>query len=124
MSITPLSAAMQLVPLRHGDSEWSARNLFTGWLDVPLSLADVTARLLPYWCAEIVPDLLTGHCVLVVSHGNTLTALIKHLNRVGDEQSGLLEVPAGIPVSYELDRDMRPVTPGGERLGTRGRPAQ
>jgi 2,3-bisphosphoglycerate-dependent phosphoglycerate mutase len=81
------------------------------------SLRDVTARLLPYWYDAIVPDLHTGSCVLVVSHGNTLRALIKHLDRVSDEASARLEVPTGMPLIYELDRDMRPVVPGGRRLG-------
>jgi 2,3-bisphosphoglycerate-dependent phosphoglycerate mutase len=80
------------------------------------SLQDVTARLLPYWYDAIVPDLLTGPCVLVVSHGNTLRALIKHLDRVSDAASSRLEVLTGLPVIYELDRDMRPVVPGGRRL--------
>jgi 2,3-bisphosphoglycerate-dependent phosphoglycerate mutase len=80
------------------------------------SLQDVTARLLPYWYDAIVPDLLTGSCVLVVSHGNTLRALIKHLDRVSDEASSRLEVPTGLPVVYDLDHDMCPVVPGGRRL--------
>ena len=63
-----------------------------------------------------MPDLLTGLCVLVVSHGNTLRALIKHLDLVGDEASSLLEVPTGRPVAYELDHDMRPPIPGGRHL--------
>jgi 2,3-bisphosphoglycerate-dependent phosphoglycerate mutase len=80
------------------------------------SLRDVTGRLLPYWYDEIVPELLTCSSVLVVSHGNTLRALVKHLDRVDDEASALLEVPTGLPVVYELDREMRPVVPGGRRL--------
>jgi 2,3-bisphosphoglycerate-dependent phosphoglycerate mutase len=82
------------------------------------SLRDVTARLLPYWYDVIVPDLLTGRCVLVVSHGNTLRALIKHLDRVSDEASARLEVPTAVPVVYDLDHDMRPVVAGGRHLGT------
>lgn len=82
------------------------------------SLRDVTARLLPYWYDAIVPDLLAGRCALVVSHGNTLRALIKHLDRVSDEGSADLEVPTGLPVVYNLDLDMRPVMPGGRLLGT------
>ncbi|HEV2374577.1 MAG TPA: 2,3-bisphosphoglycerate-dependent phosphoglycerate mutase [Streptosporangiaceae bacterium] len=80
------------------------------------SLLDVSARLLPHWYDAIVPDLLTGLCVLVVSHGNTLRALIKHLDRVDDEASSRLEVPNGLPVVYELDHEMCPVAPGGRRL--------
>jgi 2,3-bisphosphoglycerate-dependent phosphoglycerate mutase len=82
------------------------------------SLADVTARLLPYWYDAIVPDLLTGQCVLVVSHGNTLRALIKHLDGVSDEHSAGLEVATGLPVEYRLGRDMRPVASGGRRLSS------
>ena len=80
------------------------------------SLCDVTARLLPYWYDMIVPDMLTGSCVLVVSHGNTLRALVKHLDCVGDEDGEMLEIPTGRPVLYELDHAMRPVTPGGRSL--------
>jgi 2,3-bisphosphoglycerate-dependent phosphoglycerate mutase len=80
------------------------------------SLRDVSARLLPYWYDAIVPDLMIGSCVLVVSHGNTLRALIKHLDLVDDEASSRLEVPTGLPVIYELDRNMRPVVPGGRTL--------
>jgi 2,3-bisphosphoglycerate-dependent phosphoglycerate mutase len=80
------------------------------------SLRDVSARLLPYWYDAIVPDLLTGSCVLVVSHGNTLRALIKHLDLVDDEAVSRLEVPTGLPLLYELDHDMRPVVPGGRGL--------
>ena len=78
------------------------------------SLRDVTARLLPYWYDAIVPDLLTSSCVLVVSHGNTLRALIKHLDRVSDEASAQLEVPTGLPLVYDLDHDMRPIVSGGQ----------
>lgn len=73
------------------------------------SLKDVTARLLPYWYDAIIPDLRTGACVLVVSHGNTLRALIKHLDRIADEQITDLNVPTGRPLVYELGKDMRPV---------------
>jgi 2,3-bisphosphoglycerate-dependent phosphoglycerate mutase len=81
------------------------------------SLRDVTARLLPYWYDSIVPDLRTGECVLVVSHGNTLRALIKHLDRISDEEIAALEVPNGVPILYDLDPDTRrPLTKGGRRL--------
>jgi 2,3-bisphosphoglycerate-dependent phosphoglycerate mutase len=76
----------------------------------------VSARLLPYWYDAIVPDLATGQCVLVVSHGNTLRALIKHLDGINDDASSGLEVPTGLPVVYDLDHDMRPRVPGGRRL--------
>ena len=81
------------------------------------SLRDVTARLLPYWYDAIVPDLLSGACVLVVSHGNTLRALIKHLDAIGDDEVTALNVPNGVPLVYHLRSDMRPMTEGGGYLG-------
>lgn len=66
------------------------------------SLHDVTLRLLPYWCDAIVPDLCEHACVLVVSHGNTLRALIKHLEAVSDEAASRLEVPNASPLCYEF----------------------
>jgi len=66
------------------------------------SLADVTARLLPYFCDAIVPDLARFPCVLVVSHGNTLRALVKHLDGVSDEDSAELAVPNARPIRYEF----------------------
>jgi 2,3-bisphosphoglycerate-dependent phosphoglycerate mutase len=80
------------------------------------SLKDVTARLLPYWYDAIVPDLRTGACVLVVSHGNTLRALIKHLDRITNDQITELNIPTGIPLAYELGADMHPVRRGGRYL--------
>jgi 2,3-bisphosphoglycerate-dependent phosphoglycerate mutase len=80
------------------------------------SLRDVTARLLPYWYDSIVPDLRTGACVLVVSHGNTLRALVKHLDAIGDDEIMTLNIPNGTPLLYRLGPDMRPLTRGGRYL--------
>jgi 2,3-bisphosphoglycerate-dependent phosphoglycerate mutase len=80
------------------------------------SLRDVTARLLPYWYDVIVPGLCADGCVLVVSHGNTLRALIKHLDAIADDEITALNVPNGVPLLYHLDRDMRPLTRGGRYL--------
>jgi len=66
------------------------------------SLHDVTLRLLPYWCDAIVPDLYKHGCVLVVSHGNTLRALVKHLEAVSDEAVSRLEVPNASPLCYQF----------------------
>ena len=80
------------------------------------SLRDVTSRLLPYWYDSIVPDLCTGMCVLVVSHGNSLRALIKHLDAINDDEIAALDIPNGIPLVYYLGPDMRPLTGGGRYL--------
>jgi 2,3-bisphosphoglycerate-dependent phosphoglycerate mutase len=83
------------------------------------SLRDVTARLLPYWYDFIVPDLRSGACVLVVSHGNALRALIKHLDAIDDDEITKLSVPNGVPLRYDLGPDMRPLVKGGRFLDPR-----
>jgi 2,3-bisphosphoglycerate-dependent phosphoglycerate mutase len=79
-------------------------------------LADVIDRMLPYWYDAIVPDLRTGATVLVTAHGNSLRGLVKHLDDMSEEAVIGLNIPTGIPLVYELDADMRPVTRGGEYL--------
>lgn len=80
------------------------------------SLADVSARLLPYWYDAIVPDLRAGGCVLVVSHGNTLRALVKHLESIPDDRIAGLEIPTGSPLVYQLGPDLRPDALNGQYL--------
>ncbi len=76
-------------------------------------LKDVLARLLPYWYDEMVPDLAAFGTVLVVAHGNSLRALVKHLDGIGDAEIAELNIPTGMPLVYELDEGFRPVPPGG-----------
>jgi 2,3-bisphosphoglycerate-dependent phosphoglycerate mutase len=71
-------------------------------------LKDVVNRMMPYWFDDIVPDLQAGHTTLVVAHGNSLRALIKHLDRISDKNIAGLDLPTGVPIVYELDADMRP----------------
>jgi len=73
-------------------------------------LADVVARLLPWWEDAIGPDLKAGHIVLVAAHGNSLRALRKHLDGISDDEIVRLELPTGVPTVYELDRALRPVS--------------
>jgi 2,3-bisphosphoglycerate-dependent phosphoglycerate mutase len=79
-------------------------------------LADVVRRLLPYWYDAIVPDLHAGRAVLVVAHGNSLRALVKHLDEIGDSEISGLNIPTGIPLVYELDHSFRPTAAGGRYL--------
>jgi 2,3-bisphosphoglycerate-dependent phosphoglycerate mutase len=72
-------------------------------------LADVVVRMLPYWYDAIVPDLAAGHVVLVAAHGNSLRALVKHLDGISDAEITELNIPTGEPLVYELGRDFRPV---------------
>src|SRR5581483_8334093 len=73
-------------------------------------LKDVVTRVLPYWYDAVVPDLVAGRVVLVAAHGNSLRALVKHLEGIGDDAIAGLNIPTGIPRVYELDGDMRPVS--------------
>jgi 2,3-bisphosphoglycerate-dependent phosphoglycerate mutase len=73
-------------------------------------LKDVVVRMLPYWHDVIVPDLQAGRLPLVVAHGNSLRALVKHLDQISDDDIVDLNIPTGVPLLYELDGDLRPVT--------------
>ena len=86
--------------------------------DMPATecLADVVARFLPYWESAVVPDLRDGKVVLLAAHGNSLRALVKHLDGISDADIASLNIPTGIPLLYELDDELKPVKPGGEYL--------
>ncbi|TNM59302.1 phosphoglyceromutase [Streptomyces sp. NP160] len=86
--------------------------------DAPLTecLADVVDRMLPYWHESVVPDLRAGRTVLLAAHGNSLRALVKHLDGISDADIAGLNIPTGIPLLYDLDEDLRPTTPGGRYL--------
>jgi 2,3-bisphosphoglycerate-dependent phosphoglycerate mutase len=79
-------------------------------------LEDVVARMLPYWYDAIVPDLRSGATVLVTAHGNSLRALVKHLDGISDAAIAALNIPTGIPLVYRLDAELRPTASGGEYL--------
>jgi len=79
-------------------------------------LKDVLERALPYWESDVVPDLKAGKVVLVAAHGNSLRAIIKHLDGIDDATISGLNVPTGIPLVYELDENFKPTTPGGRYL--------
>lgn len=79
-------------------------------------LKDVVTRLLPYWDTEIVPDLRAGRTVLVAAHGNSLRALVKHLDGISDSDIAGLNIPTGIPLRYDLDDELAPRNPGGTYL--------
>jgi 2,3-bisphosphoglycerate-dependent phosphoglycerate mutase len=79
--------------------------------EVPLTecLKDTVARVLPYWTGTIAPQVRAGRRVLVAAHGNSLRALIKHLDGVADAAIVGLNVPTGIPLVYELDEALQPL---------------
>jgi len=93
------------------------------YADIPASelpatecLADVVKRMLPYWETSIVPDLKQGKVVMIAAHGNSLRALVKHLDGISDDDIAGLNIPTGIPLVYELDENFKPVVAGGKYL--------
>lgn len=79
-------------------------------------LRDVLGRMLPWWEDLCVPDLRAGMTVLVAAHGNSLRALVKHLDGISDDEIANLNIPTGIPLVYELDGDLSPVVHRGRYL--------
>ena len=86
--------------------------------DLPATecLADVVKRFLPYYEGSVIPDLQAGKVVLLAAHGNSLRALVKHLDAISDADIAELNIPTGIPLRYELDDDLKPTVRGGEYL--------
>jgi 2,3-bisphosphoglycerate-dependent phosphoglycerate mutase len=79
-------------------------------------LKDVIGRLLPYWGGPMADDLRSGRTVLVAAHGNSLRAIVQHLDDISDDDIAGLNIPTGMPLVYELDDDLRPVVRGGRYL--------
>mgnify|MGYP002654484250 FL=1 len=79
-------------------------------------LKDVLVRMMPYWDDAIAPELRSGKTVLVTAHGNSLRALVKHLDGVSDDEIAELNIPTGIPLHYKLDANLKPLVSGGEYL--------
>jgi 2,3-bisphosphoglycerate-dependent phosphoglycerate mutase len=79
---------------------------------VPLTecLKDTVARVLPYWNDSIVPSMAAGKRVIVAAHGNSIRALMKHLDQISDDDIIGLEIPNGVPIVYELDTSFRPIS--------------
>jgi 2,3-bisphosphoglycerate-dependent phosphoglycerate mutase len=74
------------------------------------SLKDTVNRMLPYWFSTIVPTIKSGKRVLISAHGNSLRALVKYLDNISDEEIVELNIPTGIPLVYELDQELKPIT--------------
>lgn len=107
-------------PIEKG-SEWS-QDADPRYADLgdaaPLTecLKDVIERFVPYWESAIVPDLKDGKTVLVAAHGNSLRAMVKHLDGISDDDIVGVNIPTGMPLYYELDENLTPVTKGGRYL--------
>ncbi len=79
--------------------------------DIPVTecLKDTIIRVMPYWNSEIVPALKAGKKILVAAHGNSLRALVKHLDNISEEKISHLNIPTGFPLVYELDEELKPI---------------
>jgi 2,3-bisphosphoglycerate-dependent phosphoglycerate mutase len=97
---------------RHPRNDPRYRYLPDDVLPASECLRDVVWRMLPYWYDHIVVDLLQDRVVLVAAHGNSLRALVKHLDGISDEEITKLNIPTGIPLVYELDERLKPVEKG------------
>ena len=101
------------------DDEWSqAGDPRYAGIPQPKSecLKDVVGRMLPYWYDAVIPDLRDGRTVLIAAHGNSLRALVKHLDEISDENIAGLNIPTGMPLRYDLTEDLRPTVKGGAYL--------
>ena len=97
--------------LEPNDPRYEGKDARYAGVEVPRTecLKDTVARVLPYWNATIAPAIRGGKRVLIAAHGNSLRALMKHLDQIGDAEIVGLNIPTGIPLVYELDERLRPV---------------
>lgn len=96
--------ALNLSDVRHPSNDRRYASVLAGDLPSSESLADVVKRMLPYWHGSIVPDLQARRTTLVVAHGNSLRALVMHLESVSTHDISDLNIPTGIPLVYTLDK--------------------
>lgn len=104
-------------PALDDSSEWSQANDpryadIDGERPRTECLKDVIVRLLPYWNDSVLPDLNSGKTVLVTAHGNSLRALVKHLDGISDADIAGLNIPTGMPLVYDIDENGKPTGPG------------
>jgi 2,3-bisphosphoglycerate-dependent phosphoglycerate mutase len=101
--------ALELSDPRHPRHDPRYAALDPSLLPLTESLKDTVARVLPYWTGTIAPAIGDGVRVLVSAHGNSLRALVKHLDRIPDAEIPKLEIPTGVPLVYELDERLEPI---------------
>lgn len=104
--------ALELTDERHPSHDARYASLSPDLLPATECLADVVDRMLPYWYDNIVPDLRVHQSVLVVAHGNSLRAMVKHLDGISDDEISSLNIPTGAPLRYVLDDSLSVVSSG------------
>lgn len=101
--------ALELQDLRHPRHDPRYQLLFPNQLPDSECLKDTVARVVPYWLETITPMVKTGQLVLIAAHGNSLRALVKHLDGISDLDIADVNIPTGIPLVYELDDELHPI---------------
>ena len=94
---------------RYPGSDPRYKNLDEADLPLTESLESTVNRFIPYWNDVIAKDIKSGKKVLIAAHGNSLRALVKHLDNISEEEILKLNIPTGIPLVYELDEDLKPI---------------
>lgn len=102
-------------PLSHDDERYPGKDRRYAHIpidEVPVTecLKDTVERFLPYWVDAIVPVIKAGKRVVISAHGNSLRALVKYLDNISDDEIPGVNIPTGVPLVYELDEDMHPIT--------------
>ena len=97
--------------LERDDARYEGRDARYAGVEVPRTecLKDTVARVIPYWNSAIAPAVRAGRKTLVAAHGNSLRAMVKHLDGIGDAEIVGLNIPTGIPLVYELDAELKPL---------------
>jgi 2,3-bisphosphoglycerate-dependent phosphoglycerate mutase len=101
--------------LEKSDERWPGHDRRYAGLkasEVPTTecLKDTVDRVVPYWNAEIAPKIRTGKRLVIAAHGNSLRALVKHLDSISDDDIVELNIPTGMPLVYTLDKDLKPIS--------------
>ena len=100
--------------LEHGDERWEGSDIRYAKLqpsEIPRTecLKDTVARVLPVWNDSIAPAIKAGKRIVIAAHGNSIRALVKHLDNISDDEIVNLNIPNGVPLVYELDADLKPI---------------
>ncbi|MBX3038110.1 MAG: 2,3-diphosphoglycerate-dependent phosphoglycerate mutase [Anaerolineales bacterium] len=101
--------ALELTDERHPKFDRRYASLSSGQLPATESLKITLDRVLPYWNDVLAPDIKSGKRVLIVAHGNSIRALVKYLDNVSESEITELNIPTGLPLVYELDKDLKPI---------------
>lgn len=101
--------ALKKTDPRHPLHDKLYKDLAKKYLPASECLQDTVKRVLPYWFEEIVPALKSGKKILISAHGNSMRALVKHLDKISDKEIPLLNIPTGIPLVYEFNKNLKPI---------------